>query len=286
MVLSLLIWVISPDVTFKGTRFIGIFKHIPYMVTCSTLACIFTLTTLHQNQNSRWKAINVFLWLAGFASLLMTGTRSATFAVVLSLLVYIVLLKPSTAKLQFLKFSLVVFAASFVLLFGNNLFDYSYELIRGEQSLGGRKAQDGVKARLEEVERGFAAFQESPWVGKGLLSKFNVQDSGDLARYDAMKDPHNIFVSAGVLGGWWFVILSIWGVVLVTIGSIKSLLSKRLEQRVLGIYVLSHIPILIIYHVHLSLGGLADRVYWLVFGFLAILTLEKTGSSSEAKKAK
>ena len=41
-------------------------------------------------------------------------------------------------------------------------------------------------------------------------------------------------------------------------------------QKLLGIYMLSHIPILVIYHAHLSIGGVADRLYWLIFGFLAL----------------
>ncbi|HWU43697.1 MAG TPA: hypothetical protein VN132_09675, partial [Bdellovibrio sp.] len=52
-------------------------------------------------------------------------------------------------------------------------------------------------------------------------------------------------------------------------GSLKSLMSFDIAKRQVGIYLLSHIPILVIYHIHLSIGGMADRVYWMVFGVLA-----------------
>ena len=84
-----------------------------------------------------------------------------------------------------------------------------------------------------------------------------------------MKDPHNIFVSAGVIGGWPMLVLAAVALIFMTIGALKALRSDNISKRQLGIYLAAHIPILVIYHVHLSLGGLADRMYWLVFGFLA-----------------
>ncbi|MNL70978.1 hypothetical protein D3C87_1960580 [compost metagenome] len=54
-----------------------------------------------------------------------------------------------------------------------------------------------------------------------------------------------------------------------TVGAMKALIGRDLVKRQIAIYLLAHIPILVIYHVHLSLGGMADRMYWLVFGFVA-----------------
>jgi len=48
--------------------------------------------------------------------------------------------------------------------------------------------------------------------------------------------------------------------------------SNNTAMQIFGIYGVVQIPILIIYHWHLSLGGMADRFYWLVFGYLALKT--------------
>ena len=34
--------------------------------------------------------------------------------------------------------------------------------------------------------------------------------------------------------------------------------------------MLTQIPIIFIYHIHLSMGGIADRIYWIIFGYMAL----------------
>ena len=41
--LSLILLIAMPSLSFKGGRFIGVFKHIPYMVTTATLASVFLI---------------------------------------------------------------------------------------------------------------------------------------------------------------------------------------------------------------------------------------------------
>ncbi|MGE5085309.1 MAG: hypothetical protein ACM3MG_03350, partial [Bacillota bacterium] len=45
VLLSLVILILHPGAAFKGGRFIGVFKHIPHMVTCATTAFVFSLGT-------------------------------------------------------------------------------------------------------------------------------------------------------------------------------------------------------------------------------------------------
>jgi hypothetical protein len=52
--------------------------------------------------------------------------------------------------------------------------------------------------------------------------------------------------------------------------AVKALMSENSVMHIFGIYAAVQVPILIIYHWHLSLGGMADRFYWLVFGYLAL----------------
>jgi hypothetical protein len=89
--------------------------------------------------------------------------------------------------------------------------------------------------------------------------------------YDAYRDPHNYFVSAGVVGGWPLLAVAIFGLVLMFMGSLKGLMRHNTNLKMLGLFLLCHIPVFMIYHVYLSLGGLADRLYWLIFGYLAVV---------------
>lgn len=157
-----------------------------------------------------------------------------------------------------------------ILLFGDAMTQYAVDIARGEKSLAGRAAQDGVASRLEEVERGFEIFKKNEWLGQGILSKFSSGNEAEVNNYNANKDPHNILISAGVVGGWGLIIITTILMTALFLASLKSLVSKNWALRVLAIYALSQIPILIIYHVHLSIGGIADRIYWIVFGYMAL----------------
>jgi hypothetical protein len=106
------------------------------------------------------------------------------------------------------------------------------------------------------------------------LSKFSNGQDVEISNYSANKDPHNIFISAGVVGGWGFVFLTFIALASLSIASLKSLLSKNKAIQVLAIYMLTHIPILFIYHVHLSLGGIADRIYWIVIGYMTLKEID------------
>jgi hypothetical protein len=156
------------------------------------------------------------------------------------------------------------------LFFGEDIVDYTIQVVRGEQSVGLRAAQDGIAARADEIERGYKVFQDNQWLGLGLLSKFGSTDEKQVGNYNANKDPHNLFISAGVVGGWGLIALTAFGFFSLILASMKSLLSKNMSVRILAIYMLTQIPIIFIYHIHLSMGGIADRIYWIIFGYMAL----------------
>jgi len=122
---------------------------------------------------------------------------------------------------------------------------------------------------MEEVTRGLDMFHKSPYLGSGLLYKYIGDDGVMVDSYDSYKDPHNLFVSAGVIGGWPLVILSIIGYSMIVLATIKALLQKGEHVTTLGLFLIAHLPVFVIYPAHFSLGGMADRMYWLVFGYLA-----------------
>lgn len=269
--LSLILLIVMPSLSFKGGRFIGVFKHIPYMVTTATLASIFLIYELFAKTNSRPRLIYLLLSLAvSIAALILTGTRSALFAVILSYFLAFLFFPAKKAANQFIKVSVAFALVIATVLFGQNISNYAVELVRGESAVGLRAAQDGVTSRFDEFARGYEIFSKSPVIGHGLLSKFGEINETDVGHYNANKDPHNILVSAGVIGGFGFIVLVFVGFICLMAVSFKKLRSATPEFKILAIYVLTHIPILFIYHVHLSLGGMADRFYWIVIGYIMI----------------
>ncbi|WII73161.1 O-antigen ligase family protein [Bdellovibrio sp. 22V] len=270
VLLSLILYFVAGGSVFKGGRFVGVFKHIPHMVTCATVAFIFSLGTFLQDGNLKHKIWNVLVLGGSFAAIILTGTRSAAAAALLAFIVTMILHQTKTNEGRIFKFAFVSIAITFSLFFGPQAYDFAHGVATGESALGNREAQDGIASRWEEVQRGSQIFMQEPWFGQGLLSKFASGNEVDVSNYNAMKDPHNIFISAGVIGGWPLLILSGFAVIFMIIGSFKALGSFDIAKRQVAIYLLAHIPILVIYHIHLSIGGMADRLYWMVFGFVAM----------------
>jgi Lipid A core - O-antigen ligase and related enzymes len=269
VIISLFAWLAGGGAVFKGGRFIGIFKHIPHMVTCATIAFIFSLGTFSLSPSVKHKIWSLTIILISFLAVILTGTRSSAGAILLAALVTVILHRSQSNHARLFKFAAVGFALTFTFTFGVQAFEFAKGIATGAESLAGREAQDGVSSRWEEFERGKDIFVEAPWLGHGLLSKFAGGGEVEVSSYNSFKDPHNIFISAGVIGGWPLLFLSVIAVVLMTVGGLKALRGQEPVKRQIAIYLLAHIPILVIYHVHLSLGGMADRMYWLVFGFVA-----------------
>jgi hypothetical protein len=125
---------------------------------------------------------------------------------------------------------------------------------------------------MEEAQRGYDMYLKSPLFGSGLLYKYfkNGNEDVEVDQYNSFKDPHNIFASSAVIGGFPLFLFSIFAVISMFIASINGIRSSCLNTKILSLYLLCHIPIIIIYHAHFSLGGIADRIYWLIFGYLGV----------------
>lgn len=281
---SIILLVISPATVYKGSRFIGVFKHIPHMVSVATLACFATIYFfVHESDSKKRLVINGLNFLLAMALLVLTGTRSALAAVLIGVLLTAIFFPAQTAGVRILKVAFIITLSVATLFFGDDFGNYAFELARGEKSLGARTAQDGIAARFEEIQRGYQIFQRDQWLGQGILSKFSVATAAEIAGYDASKDPHNIFISAGVVGGWGLVVLTAGFIVALVVAAFRKLRSSSTALRMVAIYALSHVPILLIYHIHISIGGIADRIYWIAFGYLALKTREQAAEELEQK---
>lgn len=273
--LSLVLLFISSGTSFKGNRFIGIFKHIPHMVSTSTIACFMLMYPLFCKKLTKPQLIwKVLTFVVCFFLLILTGTRSSLVAVMMGLLLGMVIFPSEKGATRMLKFTVAIFGLLIVLFFGDAIANHAIGVATGQESLAGRAAQDGVASRMEEVARGYEIFQKSPWLGQGLLSKFSSGNDTEVTNYDANKDPHNIIISAGVIGGWGMIVLVIAGFGALFMASAITLKSKNKALKIIAIYILTHMPILFIYHMHLSIGGIADRIYWICFGYMALKEID------------
>ncbi len=283
--ISLIALILFSGTSFKGGRFIGVFKHIPHMVSIATFACCFLMYDFFVIQQSKKQRIlSVLSFCCGFFLLVLTGTRSALASVIMTVTLSIILFPSKNPATKLLKTSVAMTALLVGLFFGEDIVDYTIQIVRGEQSVGLRAAQDGIAARADEIERGYKVFQENQWLGLGLLSKFGSTDEKQVGNYNANKDPHNLFISAGVVGGWGLIALTAFGFFSLILASFKSLLSKNMSIRILAIYMLTQIPIIFIYHIHLSMGGIADRIYWIIFGYMALSEKEDQKRDSNKNK--
>jgi hypothetical protein len=256
---------------YKGSRFVGITKHIPYMVTCATVGFLFTLRLWSPVGKLRSHFVFALAQLFNLYALYLTGTRSALFAVIFGTFLYFVTLHVPHQSFRFARVLVVWLVIVGGTLFGAMAYDFVKGLATGKTALGDRAPQDGVSDRMDEIYRGLEMLDKSPWFGLGLLSKFNVTEGEDVAgSYNSFQDPHNLFISSAVVGGYPFGIWVMFGYLLALMGCIQAVLKGVPPTHVLGIYLISHLPILAIYHMHLSLGGMADRLYWLVFGYLGL----------------
>jgi len=258
---------------FRGGRFVGFFKHIPHMVSASTVAFILFFPTLfvHKTWTLRNNTILkiiviVFLGLA----VLLTSTKAAFGTIAITTLIGIYLFGSKKKSIRLFKISFLSCFLISIILIGVPTSQFMYEVTTGKTGFGLRKAQDGVQTRMNEVTRGWSMFEKSPYFGLGLLYKFlnNKSEGIEVESYNSFKDPHNLFVSAAVIGGYPLFIFAILGYVMMVFGAFKGINQIDPNRQIIGLFLLSHLPVFVIYHAHFSLGGIADRIYWLMFGYL------------------
>lgn len=258
---------------FRGGRFIGVFKHIPHMVSASTFAFIFFLPSVFNYRAFTWKKNNILNILALgliFFAVILTATKAALITCLIAVVGAILIYGSKKKSVRMFKFFFIGSIMTFLFTVGPSVANFAYDVATGQKGFGMRPAQDGIESRMEEIHRGWGLFQESPIFGKGILYKFMNAKGVDVQGYNSFKDPHNLFVSAGVIAGWPFLIFSVIAYLAMIAGTIKGLSSSNRNHQMVALFLLSHLPVFLIYHVHLSLGGLGDRMYWMVFGYLAL----------------
>lgn len=261
-----------PDM-FRGGRFVGFFKHIPHMVTASTVAFIFFFPTLFEDKKWTLKEntpLKLLILLILTLVVILTSTKAALGTIAITLFVGAFIFGSKRRSIRLFKFSFLSCLLVSILLIGVPTSELVYEVTTGKTGFGLRKAQDGVQTRMEEVSRGWSMFEKSPYFGLGLLYKFlnNSQSGIEVEGYNSFKDPHNLFVSAGVVGGYPLFMLAIIGYLMMIFAAIRGINQSDPNRVLMALFLLSHLPVFVIYHAHFSLGGMADRIYWLIFGYL------------------
>jgi O-antigen ligase len=203
-------------------------------------------------------------------AVLATSTKAAFGTMVITAFVGILIYGSKKRSIRLFKFTFMSCILISVLLVGAPVSKFMYEVTTGKTGFGLRPAQDGISTRLDEVFRGWSMFEQSPYFGHGLLYKFFSGSKGgiEVESYNSFKDPHNLFISAGVIGGYPLMFLSVIGYLLMIVGVYKGLKDKNPHHQTVGLFLLAHLPVFVIYHANFSMGGMGDRIYWLIFGYL------------------
>jgi hypothetical protein len=273
VILSVLFLPVLFPFMFRGGRFVGFFKHIPHMVTASTAAFIFFFPKIFQDKpwtlksNTLIKVLGLFIITM---AVLFTSTKAAFGTIVITGFVGILIYGSKKRSIRLFKFTFLSCFLISVLLVGAPTSQFMYEVTTGKTGFGLRPAQDGVSTRMDEVFRGWTMFEQSPYFGHGLLYKFfsGAKEGIEVEGYNSFKDPHNLFISAGVIGGYPLLVLSIIAYLLMIAGVLKGLSQDNIHRQTMALFLLAHLPVFVIYHANFSLGGMGDRLYWLVFGYL------------------
>lgn len=295
VLISLALLPIFSGSMFRGGRFVGVTKHIPHMVTISSCAAIFLIAQWSVIFRSRFFSIvlYVLVTILSFLAVALTATKAAMGSVFLATFMALFFLGKKSKAEQWGR--LFIFGSIILsgLLLTPVAGDMIYEVASGERALLGRPAQNGFETRWEEVERGTELFMKSPHFGLGILYKFmtNSQD-GSVDTYNSFKDPHNLFLSAGVIAGWPFMILVTIGYICLIFKTFFIFFHRQkypIELLMGALFMATHLPVFLIYHVHLSLGGIADRLYWCLTGYLmfarTFLHTSPTGTQNDDKRA-
>lgn len=270
----------------KGGRFIGFFKHIPHMVSASTASYILFFPRIYDQ--TKWTLKNntplklLILFILGL-SVLMTSTKAAFVTMAITTFIGFFIFGPKTKNVRLFKVAFFFSFAFSALLLGAPAADFAYKIATGKTDFGLRRAQDGIHSRMEEITRGEDLYAKSPYFGLGLLYKFlnNRAEGIAVEGYNSFKDPHNLFISAAVIGGPPLFLFAIFSYLFMLGGAIKAILFKNERCQLIGVFLLSHLPVFVIYHAHFSIGGMADRLYWLIFGYLGVY-LRPRSTNTEA----
>lgn len=259
---------------FKGGRFIGFFKHIPHMVSASTLAFIFytpEIFSLNKTGLKNHTLLKVALYFVLFFAVLLTSTKAAVISVLIALFIGFFIFGTKRRTVRLFKFTFLSAVFATIIFCGFPLIKIGTDITTGKMSFGFRPAQNGIETRWDEVTRGLDIFETSPMFGRGLMYKYlNGENASlDVDGYNSFKDPHNLFISAGVIGGYPLMVMAIIGYLVMLYYSLKGLGDPDESRRLVSLFLLAHLPVFLIYHAHFSLGGIADRVYWLIFGYMA-----------------
>lgn len=258
----------------KGGRFIGLYKHIPHLVTASSICFMFQYSLFLKKFNyikTRQKVFSGFLITIFLSASILTFTKATFLSLILFSFLAPLFLGPNNHQFNLFKITILLCSISIIIFLGSSITSKIIEYSSGKSTIGFRTAQNGIESRTEEIYRGLDILKKSPILGLGIMYKYanSKNNNIEVDGYNSFKDPHNFFISAGVIGGIPLMVFSFIAFLAMFIASSKALLSSQFEKRLFGLIILCHLPVFFIYHLHFSMGGVADRVYYLLLGYLA-----------------
>lgn len=270
------------DINFMKTRdlgvleirsgtFSGLLNHSMTLGPVSAIATIFMLWNCLSRHTPIVKILYAIAALLCFFSCLLSASRSAVIACVLSAICLLWLLYRTNLS----KLWKYVLATAFIVIFVFvNFSDYTQMLVEKQlRNVEGRGSM--FASREEKWENRIEEFKSSPLLGIGFASI--SLDSSDAANYDIRKYTNDTFAQRGVIepGSSYLAVLSMTGIVgfvLLWLSVLKKTFVVYKIQHPLCILCISTLSCMLVYFfsegVILSAGNYFCFFFWLLMGVI------------------
>ena len=127
---------------------------------------------------------------------------------------------------------------------------------------------NGFADRWQHWKHGIERIYDNLILGDGVLTKFKSNGEIAINLFSEGRDPHNVLVYAGNVGGVGLVLLIGIFLVKLLLFAIKAIRSSDLNLNLIGCCMISFIIVMPFGGSLFSLASLSDRLFWVVSGYL------------------
>jgi len=249
---------------YEGGRFSGIFTDSIIMTQVASIGIIvFAIHSLERKSLS-----SVLMSMVYFLLVIMAGSRTSLMVSIGGILIYFILAYKPQVKNLIIGKPVIIFIIVMLFPFISQI---AAGMLTGEIGIGTRKEiTNPIDDRLLHWRYGIKRIQESPFLGYGVLTKYEYNGVYSLDSFNEMNDPHNMFIYAGQVGGWPLIVLFMAFYFLLIKKVLYGLLSTHSSVKAIAIVVLLFLAMFFAGGSLFSLGSLMDRFFWLFVGYLAV----------------
>lgn len=248
---------------FDGGRFSGIFRD---NILFSQAALIGV--TLFGAHLATSKSIWNWLGFAGFIfGIVLSGSRSALLIGPSCVMAFLLVRRMADLRFSHIRLALlclgILIAPIWVSLIS--------KIATGQLAIGSRtQVTNAVDDRMQHWGYGIDRVAKAPWTGEGVLSKYSGDSGINLSEFDESKDPHNLFLYAGQVGGLPLFIICLSGITILLIAVLRSFRFDPVFYQITAIILLLYVPMSLAGGSLISLGSMFDRIFWICAGYISV----------------